>query len=126
MSGYGKSISLLVSIGPGAAGLTCPSLVLKGCVITWAAQALKIEDVATVNVGELGGGELIQSSNGELRGEMWKTMLEGTGNASLQTCIALITSFLNLKAGDQLCLNTLQMGEGVMGGWVLPIPPEQW
>lgn len=56
MSGYGKSISLLVSIGPGAAGLTCPSLVLKGCVMTWAAQALKIEDVATVNVGELGGG----------------------------------------------------------------------
>lgn len=38
--------------------------------------------------------------------------------------IALIT--LNLKAGDQLCLNTVQMGEGVMGGWVLPVPPEQW
>lgn len=57
---------------------------------------------------------------------MWKTFLEGTGNASLQTRIALITSFLNLKAGHQLCLNTLQMGEGVMGGWVLPIPPERW
>lgn len=55
MSGYGKSIFLLVSIGPGAGGLTCPSLVLKGCVITWAAQALKVKNVATVNVGELRG-----------------------------------------------------------------------
>lgn len=57
MSGYGKSISLLVSTGPGAAGLTRPSLVLKGCVITWAAQALRVKDVATVNIGELGGSK---------------------------------------------------------------------
>lgn len=43
-----------------------------------------------------------------------------------KTCIALITSFLNPKAEDELCLNTVPMGEGVTGGWVLPVPPEQW
>lgn len=57
MSGYGKSISLLVSIGPGAPGLTRPSLVLGGCVTTWAAQALKVKNVPTENVGELGGNQ---------------------------------------------------------------------
>lgn len=97
MSGYGKSISLLVSVGPGAAGLTCSSLALKSCVITWAAQARQVEYVATMDVGDLGrgGGKgegSIQSSNGELRGEMWTTILKGMVNVRLQTCIALITS----------------------------------
>lgn len=91
MSGYGKSIFLLVSIGPGAAGLTCPSLVLKGCVITWAAQALKVKNVATVNVGELRGG-MVQSCNGDLRGGNVENCSKRGKKCQSQTCIALITS----------------------------------
>lgn len=74
MSGYGKSISLLVSIGPGAAGLTCPSLMLKGCVITWAAQALKVKGVAAVNLGNGGIDSKLQwgAEGGKCGKLFWK------------------------------------------------------
>lgn len=79
--------------------------------------------MATVNFGK--GGGSIQSCNGELTGGNVENYSERGRKCQSQTCIALIT-FLNPEAGDQLCLSTVQMGEGVMGGWVLPIPPEQW
>lgn len=74
-----------------------PLLVLKGCVITWAAQALKVKSVAAVNFGEWEGS--IQSCNGELRGGNVENYTERGRRCQSQTCIALIT-FLNPKAGE--------------------------